>query len=244
MKRREVLAGALGIATASVVLPWRAITALAQSVTKPRTPTGTPYPLVALPGKAPLGQVYDIPPNYEVPTPHLIGTEHYPFTDTAYYYVRSREPGPPQIDLGTFRLTIGGTFAEKPLSLSLDEIKAFPKVEIGAVGTCGGFGDGLFRPLVPGPPWSKGDVSCAMWTGASLQTILNQVGIKPGATLVTFQAAGTTLNRKNPHYLQTYSLKAVLQPEALLAYQMNGVDLTPWNGHPLRLVVPGTYAPN
>ena len=242
MNRRKVVASAMGLAALGLGLPRTAARTLAQAAGG-RQPTGTPYPLVALPGKAPLGQVYDIPPNYEVPTPHLIGTAHHPFTDNAYYYVRSREPGAPQIVPSEFRLTVGGDHAEKTLTLSLADLQRFPQVEVGAVGTCGGFGDGLFRPLVAGPPWSKGDVSCAVWGGASLQAVLQEAGIKPGATLITFRAAGTTIDRNDPHYLQTYLLKSVLQPNALLAYRMNGEELTLWNGFPLRLVVPGTFAP-
>lgn len=246
MKRREILAGALGAAVGGLFLPGRARTAAARLLAQAagKQPTGTPYPLVALPGKAPMGQVYDIPPNYETPTPHLIGTEHYPFTDNVYYYVRYREATPFQIAPDQFRLQVGGDHVTKPLSLSLDDLRQFPKVEEGAVGQCAGFGDGLFRPLVAGVPWTKGDLSCARWTGASVRAILQEAGIKPGATFVTFRPAGNTIARKKSKYVQTYTLDRMLQPDAMLAYQMNGEDLTLWNGYPLRLVMPGTYAPS
>ena len=93
-----------------------------------------------------------------------------------------------------------------------------------------------------GPPWSKGDVSCAVWTGASLQAVLEEAGIRSGAVAVSFTAAGTTIARKKPKYVQTYPLAAVLQPDAMLAYAMNGQDLPIWNGYPLRVAVPGTFA--
>jgi sulfite dehydrogenase (cytochrome) subunit A len=237
MNRRAIVAA--GMAAGGLLLSRRAAS-LAE--TAPARP-GTPYPLVALPGKAPLGQVYDIPPNYETPTPHLIGTERYPFTDNAYYYVRHREAVPPQIPPDQFRLQIGGDRVAKPQTLTLDDLRRFPTVELGAVGQCGGYADGLFRPLVPGVPWTKGDLSCAVWTGASLQAVLEAAGIRPGAIEVAFTAAGTTIARKKPKYVQTYAPSGVLQPQAMLAYAMNGQDIPIWNGYPLRVVVPGTFAP-
>ena len=243
MHRRAIVAASLA---AGGRLLSREAGALATTPTPQPAPSalpGTPYPLVALPGKGLLGQVYDIPPNYETPTPRLIGNERYPFTDNASYYVRFREAVPPQILPDQFRLQIGGDRAGKRLTLTLDDLKRFPTVELGAVGQCGGFGDGLFRPLEPGPPWSKGDVSCAVWSGASLHAVLEASGIQPGATYVSFTAAGTTIARKKPKYVQTAPIAEVLQPDAMLAYAMNGQDLPIWNGYPLRVVMPGTAAP-
>jgi sulfite dehydrogenase len=247
VKRRDMLGGALGAAAGSLLRPRGGIASvplLPKTADQLPQPTGTPYPLVALPGKAPMGQVYDIPPNYETPTPHLIGTEHYPFTDNAYYYVRYREASPAQIAPDQLRLQVGGEQAEHAIALTLDDLRSLPKVESGAVGQCAGFGDGLFRPVVAGVPWTKGDLSCARWTGASMRSVLEAAGIKPDAKLVTFRPYGTTIARKKGKYVQTYALASMLHPEAMLAYAMNGEDLTLWNGYPLRVIVPGTYAPS
>lgn len=205
---------------------------------------GTPYPLVALPTKQPMGQVYDIPPNYETPTPHLIGTKNYPMTDNEYYYVRYREAMPAQLDPATFRLKISGDAVEHPAEFSLADLRALPQVKLGAVGECTGLGRGLLRPMVPGLPWTKGDVSCAEWTGASLAILLKQVGVKPDAKMVTFKSGANTISKKKPAYIRAYQPESVLTPDAMLAFGMNGEDLNFWNGYPLRLVVPGTYAPS
>ena len=241
MNRRRMVRA--GLVAGGVLLSRRAASLAAPPVhNEASSLPGTPYPLVALPGKGLLGQVYDIPPNYETPTLRLIGSERYPFTDNAYYYVRHREAVPAQIPLDQFRLQIGGDRVAKPRTLTLDDLRRFPTVELGAVGQCGSFAHGLFRPLMPGPPWSKGDVSCAVWTGASLQAVLEEARVLSGAVAVAFTAAGTTIARKKPKYVQTYPLAAVLQPDAMLAYAMNGQDLPIWNGYPLRVVVPGTFA--
>ena len=222
---------------------------LLDTAAKYRIPTGTPYPLVQLPTKKPMGQVYDVPPNYETPMHKLIGDNSYPLTDTEYYYVRYREPMPPKLDPADYRLKISGDAMSAPLELSLDALKSFPAVTKVAVGECAGLGRGLLRPVVPGLPWTKGDVSCAEWTGASLKAILEEVGIVPEAKFVSFRSGAPTIagmpdeEGKRP-YIRVYKPESVLTDDAMLAYGMNGEDLNFWNGYPVRLVVPGTYAPS
>jgi DMSO/TMAO reductase YedYZ molybdopterin-dependent catalytic subunit len=43
------------------------------------------------------------------------------------------------------------------------------------------------------------------------------------------------------HYARSLPLKKARQPEVLLAYRMNGKDLPPSHGFPVRVVVPGWY---
>lgn len=238
MDRRRFVMRLLGAHAAGLLVPrWGG------AEESPETPTGTPYPLVALPGKAPLGQIYDRPPNYETPTPKLIGTRSYPYTDSEYYYVRWREADVPRIAPYRFRLTVAGDRVRKPLTLSLDDLRRFPQVEIGAVGECAGLGTGLLRPRVSGVPWYKGDLSCAVWGGASLKAVLEAAGIQPGAVAIAFRAAGRTVAVKEPDYWRVYPPEVVLTPDSLLAWEMNGRPLPLWNGYPLRVVVPGSYAP-
>jgi DMSO/TMAO reductase YedYZ molybdopterin-dependent catalytic subunit len=243
MTRREFVLRTLGIPLAGLLLPACSRRGSSGATAKPPAlPPGTPYPLVALPGKAPLGQVYDRPPNYETPTPHLIGDKNYPFTNNEYYYVRYREADVESFSKEEFRLKVGGENALKTLTLTLRDLWKFPRVEVGAVGECTGEGRGLLRPLVPGLPWTKGDLSCARWAGASLKAVLEEAGVKPGAVQVAFKG-GRIISLTKPDYWRAYPLATVMHPDALLAYEMNGEDAPLWNGFPLRLVVPGTYAP-
>lgn len=178
MNRRkfiEFTLGSMGLSASGLFLPGcspSTTESLGTTVGDYTPPNGTPFPLVALPGKAPLGQVYDRPPNYETPTPHLIGKKNYPFTDNEYYYVRYREADVEHISPEEFRLKVGGENAQKTLTLTLQDLQKFPRVEVGAVGECTGEGRGLIKPLVPGLPWTKGDLSCAFWAGASLKAVL------------------------------------------------------------------------
>ena len=203
---------------------------------------GTPYPLVALPGKAPMGQVYDRPPNYETPADRLIGQKNYPYTDNAYYYVRYREAVPLDVNPDIYRLKIGGDAADNEITLTYDELKRRVSTTIGAVGMCSGEGRGLHHPMIPGMPWTKGDLSCAEWTGVRLVDLLEEVGVKANALHVSF-GAGRIISLTKPQYWRSYPIESVRQKDVLIATQMNGEDIPFWNGYPARLVVPGTWAP-
>lgn len=249
MNRREFMAfsfrAGLGAVLVSGFGPLRWGTAVAQPGNPSRkfNPVGTPYPLVALPGKEPMGQVYDRPPNYETPTPRLLSRKIYPYTDNSAYYVRYREAEVPLITEQAFRLKVYGDRVEKPLTLSMADLRALPKVEIGAVGECNGLGRGLARPLIPGMPWTKGDVSCARWGGVRVSEVLKLAGVRSGVHNVYFRAAGRTVSLTKPDYVRGWPLDTVMSPDAILAYEMNGEAIPLWNGAPLRLVIGGTYAP-
>lgn len=199
--------------------------------------------MVALPGKNPLIQVYDRPPNYETPTPHLIGSAA-PYTDAKSYYVRYREASVPEIRPDSFRLQVGGDAVAQPMSFSFSDLQQLGELEMAAVGECTGEGRGLLQPLVPGLPWHKGDLGCALWRGAPLKAVLEKVGVKDSAKQVAFKSAGRTIALSAPDYWRAYPVDVALSGRALLAYQMNGAAMPLWNGYPLRLVVPGTYAPH
>ncbi len=204
---------------------------------------GTPWPLAQLPEKGMLGRVYDVPPNYETPTIRLIG-ERAPYTDTAYYYVRSSEAYPAIIPPDEIKLVVGGDKALKPATFTLDDLKKYPAAEVGAVGQCGGFGQGLLRPLTGGTPWTKGDVSCAVWSGCYLKDILDDVGIADDAYEIEFISASVGLNRNHPHYTSGWDPKQLLDANPIIAWQVNGGDIPIWNGRPLRLIIPGFSGPH
>ncbi len=241
MSRRQLLA--LGASTATAALAARSgLWPADAGSTLPAPPVGTPFPLVALPGKAPLGQVYDLPPNYETPTSKLIGERHAPFTDREDYYVRYREADVYRIGPEDYRLRVGGEAASDQVDLTLADLRSLPSVRVGAVGACSGLGRGLLRPLVPGLPWTKGDLSCAEWTGVPLTAVLRAAGALPDAKVVAFRG-GRTIATARGDYWRHWDLKSMLPQGPLLAYELNGEPLPLWNGFPLRVVVPGAYAP-
>lgn len=247
LTRRAFLTGAIATATAVVTLANRAQVSarewLLNAAMQDDEPRGTPYPLVALPTKAPLGQVYELPPNYETPMHKLIGEKNYPYTDNEYYYVRYREPMPPKFDWDEFRLNISGDAIENPREFSMKDLMEFEPVTVSAVGSCSGLGRGLIRPLVPGMPWTKGDFSCAKWTGASLKAVVESCGIKANAKMISLRSGASTIAPKKGDYIRSYLPEDILVDDSVLAWHQNGVALNFWNGYPLRVVVPGTTAP-
>ncbi len=78
--------------------------------------------------------------------------------------------------------------------------------------------------------WSKFDTT---WTGVSIASLLNEAGIKDGATHLMFHCeAGYTTN---------VPLVDVMERTALLAYAFEGKPLDPEHGFPLRSFVPHLY---
>lgn len=249
LNRRTFVTGAIAAATVVMGVGHRARASAsdwllqAQNDANGERP-GTPYPLVALPGKAPMGQVYDMPPNYETPMHKLIGEQKYPFTDNEYYYVRYREPQPPKLPAADYVLRIVGDAIETEMELTLDDLKAFEPVTVACVGECSGAGRGLLRPMSPGLPWTKGDVGCSEWTGARISDVLAEAGLKDSAKFMSFRSGGSTVAAKKGDYIRTFLPESVLDNEdAILAYSQNGEPLNFWNGYPVRVVVPGTVAP-
>jgi DMSO/TMAO reductase YedYZ molybdopterin-dependent catalytic subunit len=247
LARRDILRAALAVPLAAAVGACAAETASRQpavlTAADLELAPGTAYPLVALPGKSPMGQIYDRPPNYETPAGRLIGQRNYPYTDNDYYYVRYREADVPKISRRDYTLTLGGDAATRELTLSFDDLADRADTTIGTVGSCTGEGVGMHRPIIAAMPWMKGDVSCAEWTGVRVADLLREAGITPAAQNVSFQG-GRVITLTKPEYWRSYPAADLLGTDAILAVRMNGEDLNFWNGFPVRLVVPGCFSPS
>lgn len=133
-------------------------------------------------------------------------------------------------------LTVDGE-VERPLSLTLADLKKLPRTTVTCVLQCAGNGRSHYRPIVPGVQWKYGAVGNARWTGARVKDVLNSAGVKPSARhLHTF---GTdTPPDKVPPFHRSVELEKVLA-DGVIAYEMNGEPLPQLHGGPARLVVPG-----
>ncbi len=139
------------------------------------------------------------------------------YTQVKEFLVRSIE-GTQKIDLKAWRLTIEG-LVDKPVSLSLDEIKALPqKIQT--------------KNFICVEGWGLNNQK---WEGVHLKEIFSKVRIDQNAKFIAFHASGG-------HYSDSLSIKEALEPDTMLAYRVNGKDLAPENGFPLRLIVPRMYA--
>jgi DMSO/TMAO reductase YedYZ molybdopterin-dependent catalytic subunit len=148
---------------------------------------------------------------------------------------------PEEIDVSTFRLAVRG-HVERPLSLSLAEVLALPRVELAAVNQCSGNSRGFFAPRVSGGQWANGAMGNARWTGVRLRDVLDRAGVKAGAVAVRCNGLDRPVVEGAPDYMKSLDIDHARDGEVMLAYQMNGEQLPLLNGFPLRLVVPGWYS--
>ena len=160
--RREILKGGLAVAGLGVLgIPEWALPALAQSETLvpftdlPATVNTTP---------AADRRILDIRKINSPFTPRdqFFTTQHY---------------GHPDVDPAAFRLKVSG-LVDKPMSLSLDELKKMSSTELVAGFEC----SGNRRPL-------QGLSSNGRWTGVPLKTVLDQAGVKAAAREFVFFGA-------------------------------------------------------
>jgi len=148
---------------------------------------------------------------------------------------------PTEVNVDTFRLVVHGN-VNQSLSLSLNDILAFPQVEIAAVNQCSGNSRGYFQPRVPGGQWSNGAMGNARWTGVRLKDVLDRAGVKTGTVQVRFNGMDEAVVSDGPDFMKSLAIDHARDDEVMLAYAMNGEPLPLLNGFPLRLVVPGWYS--
>jgi sulfite dehydrogenase (cytochrome) subunit A len=192
--------------------------------------------LDALPGKRPLIKRSFRPPNYETPLASL----HELYTPNDAFYVRWHM-GVPDVAAASWRLRVAGPAAKSAREFSLDELKRLPRHEVAAINQCSGNRRGLFQPHVTGVQWGYGAMGNARWAGARLKDVLEAAGIAPQAVEVAADGADTpTLT--GPDFVKSLPMWKALDPDTLVAYEMNEAPLPRWHGAPARLVVPGWTA--
>jgi sulfane dehydrogenase subunit SoxC len=145
----------------------------------------------------------------------------------------------PDVDPAAFRLDVGGA-VERPLSLSLDDLRARARVAEPITFECAGNGRALLEPRPISQPWLTEAVGTAEWAGAELRALLDEAGPSDGAVEVLFTALDRGVEGGVPQWYER-SLPMADADNGLLAYEMNGAPLPPQHGFPLRLVVPGWY---
>ena len=228
--RRRLLA-ALGSSTALAPLG-----ALAQTVTMPFG--NGDRPMVTYPQKRPMIGLTSRPPQLE--TPFSVFNDGV-ITPNNAFFVRYHLAGiPTEIDPDTYTVEVKGK-VEKPLKLSLADIKRLPSVEIVAVNQCSGNSRGFFEPRVAGGQSGNGAMGNARWRGASLKAVLDLAGVQKTAKQVVYNGLDTPIVDKTPDFVKALDIDVARNGEVMLAYSMNGQDLPFLNGYPVRMVVPGYY---
>ena len=75
-------------------------------------------------------------------------------TPIEHFFVRTHVYAP-RVDLSEWRLTVDGEVAT-PLTLTMDDLKRLPAVELVSVLECAGNGRGFYEPSMPGLQWANG----------------------------------------------------------------------------------------
>ena len=123
------------------------------------------------------------------------------FSVSSHFGAPSDMPSPDQ-----YRLKIEGE-VDKPLSLSLRDLRAMPQRKVVAVIQCAGNGRAFFRPQVAGPQWQWGAVGNARWTGVPVVDILSRVGVRPLASHLGIVPADRPPVDATPRYLRSIPLE-------------------------------------
>ncbi|MCA9939614.1 MAG: molybdopterin-dependent oxidoreductase [Anaerolineales bacterium] len=137
-----------------------------------------------------------------------------------FYTLKYNPEPPPDVDVASYRLEIMGV-VDRPLSLSLAEIMAYPSVIQMRTLQC------ISNPV------GGNLIGNAMWKGVRMKQLLADAGIQSPT-----------------HHLKLESLDGydtgipaslALDENALLVYEMNGDPLPAAHGFPLRCLWPGRY---
>lgn len=117
---------------------------------------------------------------------------------------------PVAVDSESFRLRVGGA-VERPLSLSLAQLRGMPAVRADITLVCPGF-----------------FTDRGVWTGVPVRDLLALAGVRPGADRVVF----TSLSQG---YTSALSLADLERDGVLVAYEFDGKPFPVVHGYPLRL---------
>jgi len=139
------------------------------------------------------------------------------------------------------------------LDLTLNRVRNdFPQRQVVAVLVCAGNRRAKMAQKtgkdVRGVKWSEGTAANLRWTGAPLREILRTAGVSADDSAswkglhVRFASHVAPCDSAE-WYGGSITLEKAMSEDGdvLLAYEMNGVPLSPGQGFPLRVVVPGCY---
>jgi len=235
--RRRLLKNSIAtVAALAVGSTFDPLKALAENITLPFG--NGERPMVKYPQKRPMIGLTARPPQLE--TPFSVFNEGAITPNDAFFVRYHLADIPLEIDPDTFTLEIKGK-VDKPLKLSLADIRKMPSVELVAVNQCSGNSRGFFNPRVAGGQLGNGAMGNARWKGVPLKMILDKAGVQSSAKQVMFAGLDGPVMDKTPDFAKALDIDHARDGEVMLAYEMNGADLPVLNGFPLRLIVPGYY---
>jgi len=172
------------------------------------------------------------PEDLEMP---LSGFSDY-ITPVEHFFVRTHVYVP-TVNLNSWRLRVDGEVTT-PLTLTMEDLRKLPPVELVSVAECAGNGRAFYEPPVPGLQWGNGAVGNGRWRGVRLADVLRRAGVKASAKEILFDAADVPIGTM-PDFQRSIPVKKATDNNTILAYEMNGETLPAKHGFPLRVVAPG-----
>jgi DMSO/TMAO reductase YedYZ molybdopterin-dependent catalytic subunit len=232
--RRDFLTRVAGLGALAAAGGARIPDALAQTAAPPDPPGTVPNEAI-LAKKAQGFQVHSARP-----LTGSIPAEMHDFdvTPTDRMYIRNNLTTP-DLDASKHVLRVTG-LVDKPLELSLADLKKLPSFTTQAMLECAGSGRAGYQPKASGTPWLvTGGMGCPRWTGVSLADVLNLAGVKPNGRHVAFSGEDVGAVPTAPKVIRSIPLSKAMERHTMIAWGMNGADLPKEHGYPLRSVVPG-----
>jgi sulfite oxidase len=188
--------------------------------------------VISIPGKRAMILHNDRPEDLETPLSYFNQWQ----TPNDVFFVRQHLPRP-TVEQASYRVSISGR-TERHMQLSLDDLRKLRQHKIPAVLECTGNGRRFYQPRVPGIQWGRGAVGNAEWSGPRLVDVLKLAGADMAAAFVTLNGADVGV-AKTPDFIRSLPMRKALDPNTLLAMNMNGERLPDLHGFPMRLIVPG-----
>lgn len=141
-------------------------------------------------------------------------------TPTENFYITTKNFVDPTLDGAAWSLSFKG-LVDNPYSITLEDLKA--KQPIDRIETLACISNPVGGSLIGN----------ARWKGVDFGEMLKKAGPKGEATEIIVRGADG--------YADSFTLKAGLENQCVLVYEMNGAPLTHKHGFPARLLVPGIY---
>ncbi|MDQ1090392.1 sulfite dehydrogenase [Siphonobacter sp. SORGH_AS_1065] len=227
VSRRKLLGGAAAAAVVLAEAPFASAVQAAVTQAELTDPTKIPgVPPGQVGTRSAFEKLVKKPSDISSRTPlqDLFGT----ITPSDLHFERNHN-GVPAIDPAKHELVIHG-MVEKPLVLTLADLKRFPSVSRICFLECSGnFRSGSEKLS---PQDICGLTSQSEWTGVMLSTIFRQVGVNPKATWFLAEGSDAAVMTRSIPVQKGWD-------DAMIVYAQNGEAIRPEQGYPFRLFLPG-----
>jgi DMSO/TMAO reductase YedYZ molybdopterin-dependent catalytic subunit len=152
----------------------------------------------------------------------------------------------PSLSKDTYALTVSGSGLKGgPVTFTYDDLLRMPSHKVTCFVECAGNGRSFYGSQqgtpAGGTQWKLGGIGVAEWRGVRLGEVLqrakvarNAVDVMPAGLDPTVVSGGADAG----HVRRPMSISKAMDDDTILAYEMNGEELPPDHGFPVRAIVP------